>query len=53
MNKERGQRGGDSRTEEVNRAKHDSNPLDLLPDELLEMINYRTFTLWIEQRILC
>ena len=38
MNKDQGQRGGDGRTEEVNRAEDDSNPFDLLPDELLKMI---------------
>lgn len=38
MNKDQGQRGGDGRTEEVNRAEDDSNPFDLLLDELLKMI---------------
>ena len=38
MNKDQGQRGGDGRTEEVNRAEDDSNPFDLLSDELLKMI---------------
>ena len=38
MNKDQGQRGGDGRTEEVNRAEDDSNPFDLLSDELLKII---------------
>ena len=38
MNKDQGQRGGDGRTDEVNRAEDDSNPFDLLSDELLKMI---------------
>ena len=38
MNEDQGQRGGDGRAEEVNRAEDDSNPFDGLPNELLEMI---------------
>ena len=38
VKKDRGQRGGDGRAEKVNRAEDDSNPFDLLPDELLKMI---------------
>lgn len=38
MNKDQGQRGGNGRTEEVNRAEDDSNPFDRLPNELLKMI---------------
>ena len=38
VKKDQGQRGGDGRAEKVNRAEDDSNPFDLLPDELLKMI---------------
>ena len=38
MNEDQRKRGGDGRAEEVNGAEDDSNPLDLLTDELLEMI---------------
>ena len=37
-NEEQGQSGDDGRVEEVNRVEDDSNPFDLLPDELLEII---------------
>lgn len=38
VNEDQGQRGEDGRAEEVNWAEDDSNPFELLPDELLEMI---------------
>ena len=38
VNEEQGQRGDDGRVEEVIRVEDDSNPFDLLPDELLEII---------------
>ena len=38
VKKDQGQRGGDGRAEKVNRAEDDSNPFDLLPDELLKII---------------
>ena len=38
VNEDQVERGSDDRVEEVNRAEDDSNPFDLLPDELLEMI---------------
>ena len=38
VNEDQEERVGDDRAEEVNWAEDDSNPFDLLPDELLEMI---------------
>ena len=38
MNEGQGKRGDDGRVEEVNRVEDDSNPFDLLPDELLEIV---------------
>ena len=37
VNKEQGQRADDDRVEEVNQVEDNSNPFDLLPDELLEI----------------
>ena len=38
VKEEQGQSGDDGRVEEMNRVDDDSNPFDLLPDELLEII---------------
>ena len=50
MNEEQGQRGEDGRLEEVIWVEDDLNPFDLLPDELLEILN--TQSLSAEDRFL-